>query len=55
MSKKYINIDEAEKELISQCDSLFKLVNEKVKPEDCFRFYFKQSARQNHKIKKYWR
>ena len=32
----YINVDEAEKELISQCDSLFKLANEKVKPEDCF-------------------
>ena len=32
----YIDVYEAEKELISQCDSLFKLVNEKVKPEDCF-------------------
>lgn len=32
----YIDIDEVEKELISQRDSLFKLVNEKVKSEDCF-------------------
>lgn len=36
MVKKYIEINEAEEEIKRQYDNVFKLVNKKVKPEDCF-------------------
>lgn len=36
MAKLFIEIEEAERELRNQCDSVFKVVNAKVKPEDYF-------------------